>query len=59
MNKYGTFKAWAVINGKQYRADIICGFWRLSKEIIPGKLWNFVDDEKYLSATEAFKSITD
>ena len=56
--RYGTFKAWAVINGKQYRADVINGMWRLSVEIVPSKRWDFVDDVEYLSAREAFASIS-
>lgn len=57
MEKYGSFKAWAVINGKQYRADKINGFWRLSIEVVPGKRWDFVDGVEYSSAAEAFHSV--
>ena len=55
--KYGVFKAWATINGKEYRADIINGTWRLSVEIIPGKKWEAVNGKDYTSAAEAFADI--
>jgi len=57
MERYGAFKAWAVINGRQYRADVINGVWRLSVETVPGKCWGYVDGVEYLSAAEAFASV--
>ena len=55
--KYGAFKAWATINGKEYRADIINGVWRLFVENIPGKKWAAVNGKDYTSAAEAFADI--